>query len=135
MKRQSIAALTCLALVALCWTYRGDADQQKGRTVKTIMDEKLKNAHKLLDGIALADFARITGSVEELLELSKTEEWMVYKTPSYETFNNQFQRAAGDILTKAKAKNIDGVTLAYVDLTMSCVRCHSYIREVRKGQP
>jgi cytochrome c556 len=133
MKRLLIVVLTSLAVVALCWPSRGDADDQNGQMVKTIMEEKLKNAHKLLDGIALADFKKITNSVEELIQLSKTEEWMVLKTSKYELFNNEFQRAAGDIIAKAKAKNIDGVTLAYLDLTMSCVRCHSYVREVRAG--
>ena len=32
---------------------------------------------------------------------------------------------------KAKAKNIEGVTLAYFEMTMSCVRCHTYVREIR----
>ena len=128
-----IAVVSSVAVVALCWPYRGEAQDQKAKAVKTIMEAKLKNAHKLLDGIALADFKKITESAEDLIQLSKTEEWMAYKTPRYEMFNNEFQRAAGDIIAKAKAKNIDGVTLGYVDLTMSCVRCHSYVREVRGG--
>jgi hypothetical protein len=33
---------------------------------------------------------------------------------------------------KAKDKNIDGVALAYVDVTLSCVRCHEYVREHRR---
>jgi hypothetical protein len=133
MNRQLIAVVTSLAVVALSWPYRGDAQDKKANAVKTIMEAKLKNAHKLLDGIALADFKKITESVDELIQLSKTEEWIAYKTPRYEMFNNEFQRAAGDIVAKAKAKNIDGVTLGYVDMTMSCVRCHSYVREVRGG--
>jgi cytochrome c556 len=45
--------------------------------------------------------------------------------------SNEFRRAAEKIIDKAKAKNIDGVTLAYFEMTMSCVRCHEYVREVR----
>jgi hypothetical protein len=133
VSRQWIFVLTSLAIVALSWPYRGDTVEQQGKAVKTIMEEKLKNAHQLLNGIALADFKKISASAEELIQLSKTEEWMMYKTPKYEMFNNEFQRAAADIVAKAKVKNIDGATLAYLDLTMSCVRCHSYVREVRGG--
>ena len=32
----------------------------------------------------------------------------------------------------AKAKNIDGATLAYVQLTVNCVNCHKYVRESTK---
>jgi hypothetical protein len=31
----------------------------------------------------------------------------------------------------AKDKNLDGAALAYVQLTMSCVNCHKYVREIR----
>ena len=35
------------------------------------------------------------------------------------------------MIQKAKAKNIDGVTLAYVDMTFTCVKCHQNTREER----
>jgi hypothetical protein len=33
---------------------------------------------------------------------------------------------------KAKDKNIDGATLAYLRLTMNCVNCHKYVRQAAK---
>ena len=33
---------------------------------------------------------------------------------------------------KAKAKNLDGATLAYVRLTMNCIECHKYVRDHKK---
>jgi hypothetical protein len=85
----------------------------------------------MLEGIALADYDNITRSAEELIQLTKTEEWRVLKTPRYEMHSNDFQRATELIIEKAKMKNLDGVTLAYFELTMNCVRCHRYVREVR----
>src|SRR5262245_44240273 len=75
-----------------------------------------------------------TTSAEKLLQLTKTEEWFTYKTPRYQLYTNEFRRAAESLVASAKAKNLDGVTLAYLDLTMSCVRCHRYIREVRDAR-
>ena len=54
------------------------------------------------------------------------------KTPRYELHSNEFRRAAEAIVQKSKEKNIDGVALAYVDMTLTCVRCHDYVREVRE---
>jgi len=88
----------------------------------------------LLEGIALADFDKINRSAETLIQLSKTADWFVYKTPRYELHSNEFRRAAETILQKAKDKNLDGATLAYFDLTMTCVRCHQYVREVRDAR-
>jgi hypothetical protein len=59
---------------------------------------------------------------------------MVYKTPKYELQSNEFRRAAENVVAKAKLRNIDGVTLAYFELTMSCVRCHGYVREIRDAR-
>jgi cytochrome c556 len=102
--------------------------------VQKIMTDKLKHSQTLLAGIATADYQKITFSAEELIQLTKKEEWHVIKTPKYELYSNEFHRAAESVIQKAKAKNIDGVTLAYFEMTMSCVRCHQYVREVRDAR-
>jgi hypothetical protein len=38
--------------------------------------------------------------------------------------SNEFCRAAEKVILKARAKNIDGMTLASFEMIMSCVRCH-----------
>jgi hypothetical protein len=108
--------------------------QGKGKQINKVMAEKLKNSQKLLEGIALADFKRIERSAEELIELTKTEEWLMHKTPRYEMHTNEFLRAAETLIRKAKDKNIDGATLAFFDMTMSCVRCHQHVREIRDAR-
>jgi hypothetical protein len=103
--------------------------------LRQLMIDKLTYAQKLLEGIATAKFDKIEKSAEEMIRISKTEEWIAaHKGPRFENYSNEFQRAAETIVKKAKDKNIDGVTLAYFDLTMSCVRCHQYHREVRDAR-
>jgi hypothetical protein len=102
--------------------------------VSQLMAKKLASAKTLLEGIALADFKKIRRSAEDLNQLTKTEEWHAIKTPRYDMFSNEFRRAAEGIIQKAQARNIDGVTLSYFELTMSCVRCHQYVREVREAR-
>ena len=96
-----------------------------------LMAEKLKQAQRLLEGLATADFAKITASAEELMQISKKAEWAAFKTPAYELHTNDFRRAAETIMQKAKAKSVDGAALGYVDMTLACVRCHQYTRETR----
>jgi len=128
--RKFIAVVTCVAVIAICWT-QPDASAQPGKQPTKIMVEKLKFSQKLLEGLALANFDMITRNAEDLIQLTKTEEWQVLKTPKYDLFSNEFRRGAENVIEKAKMKNIDGATLAYFELTMSCVRCHTYVREVR----
>ena len=133
MKLKLTASLIVLVSLVFLWRYPIIAQEKQSKASSEIMQKKLKHAQKLLENLALADFVKMTDNAEELMQLSKTAEWMAMKTPKYEMFNNEFQRATGDLIAKAKAKNIDGATLAYLDVTMSCVRCHSYVREVRGG--
>lgn len=127
-KKLLIIAATLIVTVIVVREVRAQMRLQQ------LMINKLTNAQKLLEGIAMAKFDKIEKHAAELIQISKTAEWLAYKTPRYEMFSNEFQRAAETIITKAKAKNMDGVTLAYFDLTMSCVRCHSYIREIRDAR-
>jgi hypothetical protein len=99
--------------------------------LRQLMMEKLQSSQKILEAIATNDFKAIGEHADKLSGLANQAEWLAYKTPRYEQHSNEFRRAAETISRKAKEKNLDGVTLAYVDLTMSCVRCHQYVREVR----
>ena len=105
-----------------------------GQAAGKLMIEKLQNSQKLLEGIAMADFKKITRSAEELLTLTKTEEWFMRKTARYELHSNEFRRALETLTQKAKEKNLDGTTLAFFEMTMSCVRCHQYVREIRESR-
>src|ERR1700722_1981913 len=110
MNRKLIASVTCFALAGLCFAQQTPVSREvqgKGKVPK-IMQEKLKNSQKLLEGIALADYAKITSNAEALAELTTSEDWHVIKTPKYEMFSNEFKRTAENIIAKAKLKNIDG---------------------------
>lgn len=127
MKRLLVSVF--IALTAL-WFLPPAEGNQKGR-LSQLMIDKLRSTQSLLQGIALSDFDRITKAAEELIKLSRTADWIAHKTPRYEVHSNEFVRAAEALITKAKARNLDGVVLGYMDLTSSCVRCHQYLREIR----
>lgn len=110
------------------------ADAYAQNQLRQLMIEKLQNAQRILEGIAVGDFDKTAQGAENLLAIANRAEWLAYKTNRYELHSNEFRRAAENILQKSKAKSVDGVTLAYVDLTMSCVRCHQYLREVRDAR-
>jgi hypothetical protein len=95
-----------------------------------LMAEKLKHAQLLLDGLATNDFAKITKAADELLVISKAAEFTAArKTREYQLHTNNFRRALEEIAKKAKEKNLEGATLGYVDMTLTCVRCHQHTRE------
>jgi hypothetical protein len=98
-----------------------------------LMKKKLTHAQKLLEGIALADLTKVGDNAGDLMAISKQVEFQILKTPRYELYTNDFRRALEDIQSGVKQRNLDAATLGYLDLTMSCVRCHKHIREVAIG--
>jgi len=134
--RTTIVAIVAIMLAAgsAPSADKKEAAQGKDKASPTakLMQEKLKNSQQLLEGLALADFAKITDSAEELMRISKATDWWALRTPEYELHTNQFRRAVEITIQKSKDKNIDGATLGYVDMTMTCVRCHQYTREQRR---
>ena len=100
-----------------------------------LMKRKLEYAQKVLEGVALNNFDKIAASAEELVLISHQAEWKaLMKTPEYELNSADFRRHAQALVKSANAKNTDGAALAYVEFTMSCVRCHKHVRDVRMGR-
>jgi hypothetical protein len=124
--------LVVLALLLGIPTLSGHGGEpKKDEKLHELMQRKLAASQKVLEGIALNDFAKIRKQADELIDISKQAEWRVIKTPQYELHSNDFRRTADNLANSAKDKNIDGAALSYVELTLACVKCHKYVRETR----
>jgi hypothetical protein len=102
--------------------------------VQRLMQRKRELSHQVFDAIIAKDFKRIGQDAKALVELSQVAEWRVYQTPRYLQYSTEFQEAAGKLADNARDKNSDGTTLAFTQMTFSCVRCHDYIRQTRSTQ-
>jgi hypothetical protein len=125
--------LALLAFSAVVWAVRGG--EQPARSRAEFMRMKLEYSKKVLEGLTLEDYEMIIKNAKALKLLSQAAEWEVPTIPNaveYVAFTSEFQRHADELAKKAKEKNIDGATLAYLRLTMNCVNCHKYVREVAK---
>jgi hypothetical protein len=111
------------------------SQEKKKREPDPLMTAKLKNSQTVLEGLTLNDFAKVQKGGEELLRISKEAQFRkILNTPRYDLHAHSFQRAAETLIEKAKAKNLDGATLAYLDMTLSCVRCHQHARDEGIGK-
>jgi len=117
----------------------GDEPQQEpqrldrgiAKELSDLMRRKLDNSQKVLEGIALSDFDMIAKHAEALIAVSKQAQWRVLRTPDYDLYSNDLRRNAEALIHQSKEKNLDGAALAYVDLTLTCVKCHKHVREAR----
>jgi hypothetical protein len=96
-----------------------------------VMRLKLAHAQGVLEGIAKEDYDRIALNAQKLVQLSQSTGWYSRQTPEYELFTTEFRRHAQTLVKAAKEKNIDAATGAYMQMTVSCVSCHKYMRGFR----
>jgi hypothetical protein len=124
------AIVLCGALLLLIVPAPGGRGEEPKKE-EPLMQRKLRHAQKVLEGLAINDFDKIGDNAQELLNISKLNEWKSIKTPRYGTYSNEFQENVEKLIKNAKDKNLDGATLAYVEMTTTCVKCHKHVREVR----
>ncbi|MFO0820084.1 MAG: hypothetical protein U1A77_19195 [Pirellulales bacterium] len=93
------------------------------------MKKKLDYAQQILGGIAEADYDRIAKNASSMKALSRIEGFVRGRTPGYRTQLQIFQDATEELLRQAEKENVDGASLAFTQLTISCVNCHKQLRE------
>jgi hypothetical protein len=129
--RTFLSALTVI-LVFSC-EFASHAEPDKKADVKLVMREKLESSQKVLVGIITENYGLITTNAEKLVELSHATNWYSRQVPEYELLINEFRRDAEALVKAGKQSNIDAASLAYVQMTLSCVTCHKYIRGAGKS--
>ncbi len=129
-------ALTALGLSLAHGQDKPKVDPPKKEDPKklTVMERKLLHSQKILEGLATNNFEKIGKGADELLECIKDATWRINDTEEYLTFSKIFQRDIEDIKKAVEKKNIDAASLAYGDMTRTCVKCHKYLRENRIGK-
>jgi hypothetical protein len=141
-----LAVLVVLAgMAALAWQSRAD-DQSKsaeklqdskpesGREdlpVKDYMRKKLEASNQILEGLCTEDSELILQGARTLNEMSQSERWRVNNDPMYRQFSGDFREITQQLIEAAEEKNQDRALLKWMDATMSCIDCHSFVRGIR----
>lgn len=99
--------------------------------VSKLMRAKLIHSQKLLEALALEDFTGMAKHSQDLKLLSQESNWNVLQTEQYLLHSEDFRRRTDAVTQAARKKNLDGASLAYVELTLNCVQCHKHVREAR----
>jgi hypothetical protein len=93
------------------------------------MEQKLRLSQEILKGLASGDFALIGKSAEIMQGLNKIEVFVRREPEGYRDSMRQFVLANDDLIRASAEENLEGATLAFNQLTVSCVNCHRHLRE------
>src|ERR1017187_1538171 len=133
--KKSLTALAILTLIAAPLavpTTRGGADQEKESKSSLWMKQKLGASQNILGGLTKGDFEAIEKNAQSMLVVENLEKWLRADTPGYQMKLKDFEYANKSLVLAAKEKNLDGATIAYIQLTLSCVHCHKVVRDVAR---
>ena len=124
-----ISLLIILGLGA--WQLYGQppSNQPRDPQLKPFMKQKLEHAKGVLEGLALENYEQIAKEAQALSLLSLESNWNVFNTKEYLEQSEDFRRTVNTITEAAREKDVNLAALGYVNLTVRCVECHSYLRK------
>jgi cytochrome c556 len=121
-----------LALIAMVIPAFGD--EPKTEDASFWMKRKLELSQKVFAALTEGDFDTIDQSARTMGKLNTIEKFIRGRNPEYRAQLEIFKFANEELIRHADKKNIDGATLAFNQLTLSCVNCHKQLRAELKGK-
>jgi hypothetical protein len=107
-------------------------EKKTASTVQMLMHQKLESAHGLLEGIVKEDFDLIALHAERLKNISKATGWHKPEDEKFLSYARSFQNAAEYLSEQSSNKNLDGVAMGHVRITLECMQCHNFVRAGRQ---
>ena len=97
--------------------------------IGVLMRAKLKHAQAVLEGIALKKFDLIEENAAALHSISVEAPLSAHRTLRYMQHSREFQQITQDLVTRARDQQLQGAAADYTRLTLTCVKCHHYMRD------
>lgn len=95
---------------------------------KNVMRFKLFYAQSALEAITVENFSMLATNASKLGAVTKEVSWRIRHTPEYQRLTGDFLRQTESLTKAAANQNVDAATVAYFQMTVSCVTCHKYLR-------
>lgn len=96
-----------------------------------VMRAKLQQSQGLLAALVTSNWTDLERRSRELEALTRDPAWAVMNAPEYTRYAAAFIRATQDLTESAARRDSEGAPLAYVSLTLTCVRCHQAVARLR----
>ena len=105
-------------------------DKDAKKKASLWMKSKTKLSQEILVGLTEGDFEKVEKNAKSL-DFVHFFEVLFPKSDEYRQQTALFSSANKELIRQATAKDIYGATLAYNQLTASCVQCHVVVRKAK----
>ena len=108
----------------------GSADKKDdpGQALARFMRQKLQASNSILEGLCTEDLTMVADGAKTLMKMSGEEKWRVSNDILYRRYSTEFVHAVEELEHEAKDNDMDGTSLAWVNVTMKCLKCHEWVR-------
>ena len=103
---------------------------KKEPILRKFMRKKLEASNNVLEGLVTDDLDLVERGAKRMLRMSKAEQWRVSNDPTYARFSKEFQQTVDRLTEKSNKGSVDGAALAWMDVTLSCIECHEWVRNM-----
>lgn len=117
-------------VVILAGLTSAEASSQTAQ-LSRVMRQKLEQSQGLLAALVTSNWDDLQRRSRELEGLTRDPAWAVMNTPEYSRHAAAFLRATQDLIEASQRRDQEGAPLAYVSLTLACVRCHQTVARGR----
>lgn len=98
--------------------------------LRVFMRQKLEASQMVLEGLVTEDFDLIGKGARQLKKLSEGADFQVSRDPIYAQHSDEFKGVVNRLIRNADQKRLDAAGLSYVDMTMSCIECHRFVKNI-----
>lgn len=99
--------------------------------LKAFMRKKLAASEQIMEGLTTPDYALIRKGATAMIHMSKEAMWETHGTAVYAQDSADFVRSAERLIKLSTAKDLEGASHTYAQLTIQCVDCHRRSRSER----
>lgn len=98
--------------------------------MRQFMRLKLQASNQILEGLVTENFKKISDGAAQLGKMSAAEKWRASNDPMYLQHSGDFRRMVDKLKKKAADDNLEACALVWLDVTMSCLECHEFVRSI-----
>jgi hypothetical protein len=127
-----VKRIACATMLISLLALAAGGEEKPAQQSSVLMAKKLEHAQGILEGLATKDFELIAKHAKIMNTFTELETWFRSDLPNYDAQLRMFRHANEELIRQAKAKNLEGATLANVQLTLCCISCHRTVRDHRR---
>jgi hypothetical protein len=105
-----------------------DKKEEPQQALQRFMRQKLQASNRILEGLCTEDLKMVTDGAATLMKMSKEEKWRVSTDMMYRRYSREFVNAVEELEQEAKDQDTNGSSMAWVNVTMKCLKCHEWVR-------